>query len=218
MPSKASQTTPTGSSSKPAKKPKVTPKKKPGTILYRLPEDGTRLLALDQSSKLTGWSLLEVHGGMVKLVAYGLLDVSRDENRKELDADQRVPVIIAKVGLLIEKTKPTAIALEEPFIGRNFGSSALLFRCFGAIEAVAVMRNLPFYSVTPQEAKAFVLRNHPGWTKLVELEGISSKVLVKQVLSEQFGVPFSKPGNDKVCDDSDAAAVGLAVLYKKMAS
>jgi hypothetical protein len=53
-----------------------------------------------------------------------------------------------------------------------------------------------------------VLRGIPGWQR-----SENTKVLVKQMLEQQFGIKFTSE-KDSICDDSDAVAVGLSVLYK----
>lgn len=165
-----------------------------------------RVLALDQSSRVTGWALLEVKNKKVFLLAVGIIDIFKDENNKEVSLYDRVAILGHKVQALIDQTKPDVLAMEKPFVGQNRNTAFALFCCFGAVLLCAAQNGLKVYDVTPAEAKSFVLKG-TNW------KGKDSKVMVKKVLSEQFGISFTSP-KDTICDDSDAAAVGLTVISK----
>lgn len=221
MPPRKSKTSPGASSPAPRitiKKTRAKKDKKPvkAPVIYRAPSAPFRLLTFDQSTKVTGWAVIDVVPGGVLLAEYGILDVYRDENKKALEMDERVPFFTRKISALIEHFKPDAVSCEMPFIARNIGTGVKLFRCFGAVEAIAALKGVPFYYCSPDEAKEFVCRSIPNWRALPG----ESKVIVKTVLSNQFKVPFCYPldgpkGHD-VCDDSDAVAVGLQVLYTQI--
>jgi Holliday junction resolvasome RuvABC endonuclease subunit len=193
---------------------KAAPKKKaPSKKLTRKPiivPANFRMLAFDQSSKATGWSIIDYIDGQVFLRQFGIINIVKDENKKELEFLDRVPLICEKVQILIDASKPHVIALEEPFVGRNMKTADRLFKSFGAIVAIAAINQIALVSCTPMEAKEYVLRGLK-WARAAE----DSKVLVKRVLQEQFGVTFTSQ-SAAVCDDSDSVAVGLTCIFKKV--
>lgn len=165
------------------------------------------VLALDQSTKVTGWALLEfTKSGLIKLLHFGILNIHKGEDGTEFNRNERIAVLAGKVNKLILETKPDLIALETPFVGPNRATAMALFSCFGALILIADQNKLPLYDVSPATAKTVILGSK-NW------KGKDSKVRVKNALMKRFGVTFTS-SSDKVCDDSDAVAVGVAVIEK----
>jgi Holliday junction resolvasome RuvABC endonuclease subunit len=170
-------------------------------------QSSVRILALDQSTKVTGWALLEFKkDGSINLLHYGILNIHKSEDGIDFTRNQRISVLSDKVTTLVKQTKPDIIALETPFVGQNRATAMALFSCFGALILIAHQLGLPLYDVSPATAKTVVLGSN-NW------KGKDSKVKVKKALMLRFGVTFTST-SDKVCDDSDAVAVGVAVIEK----
>lgn len=106
-----------------------------------------RILALDQSTKCTGWSVVREDGTI--------------ENYGKIDADPKANVIdriifmYRKIGELIDIQKPSFVVFEGTQYQNNAGAFGSLSRLQGTIIALAEDRKLGFFIIEPTAWKAF---------------------------------------------------------------
>ena len=104
------------------------------------------VLGIDPGIANTGWSIVE--GG----TNYSLLETGLIKTKPSMETADRVTTIMT--GLIEKLESIDLIAAELVFFGKNITSAMLTANVIGAIMFEARRREIPFYEVTPQEAKA----------------------------------------------------------------
>lgn len=90
----------------------------------------TKLLALDQSSRITGWAVF-ADGG---LEAYGKFDAEAVGT----DIGKRLKYIKTKVLVLIEKYQPTKVLIEDIQMQSTVGNNVVTFKTLAYVQAVLI--------------------------------------------------------------------------------
>ena len=97
-----------------------------------------KVLALDQSTKLTGWCLTENK----KYKSSGVLAV------KDLpDTLERMKLMYDEIKQLIKRVKPDCVLIEDTQFQRNYSSFRTLSQLQGIIFAYLFDLDLPFYII-----------------------------------------------------------------------
>ena len=146
-----------------------------------------KILALDQSTKITGWSLWEG----TKLLKYGVLSSDVHED----NPIERMNKMYALVDGLVADIKPRFIVIEQVQFQNNYRVYSQLSQLQGVLFAVTFRRNLPFTLIEPTAWKAFF-----G----VELRGKKrpeQKADTIRLVRERYGVEVSE-------DEADAIGIG----------
>ena len=151
-------------------------------------------LGIDPGSWRTGWGLVRQEGSRVLLVAAGTVAARRGE-----PIEQRLAVLHAEVGALLERWRPERVGVESVFHGRNTRSLVVLGQARGALIAAIGGRGLAFSELAPAEVK-----------KAVTGRGGASKEQVAHMVGALLGPRVSEVGPDA----SDALAVAIALLHR----
>ena len=109
------------------------------------------VLGIDPGTANTGYGVVARDGG--RLVA---LDGGTIETRARLDEGERLAIIHARVGWLLDEYEPDALAVEELYFGANAHSAFAVGQARGVVILAAGQRGLPCASYTPQQVKAAV--------------------------------------------------------------
>ena len=112
------------------------------------------VLGLDPGLANTGYGVVASRRG--RLVA---LDGGVIQTRARAPAETRLAQIHQGVAALIDEHRPTAMALEELYFGRNVRSAFAVGQARGAAMLAAGERGLPCFSYTPQRVKSAVCGN-----------------------------------------------------------
>ena len=83
----------------------------------RLRADACRILGLDPGSRRTGFGVIAVEGPDSRCLAHGHIEV------EALPLAERLARIHAGVSALIAQWRPTEVAIERVFLGRNVDSA-----------------------------------------------------------------------------------------------
>jgi len=113
----------------------------------RNPAAMTRILGIDPGSRLTGYGVIEVQERRTVYIASGCVRIA-DENFPE-----RLRTIFEGIGEVVERYRPTEIAIEKVFVQRNVDSALKLGQARGAAICAVVSRSLPVAEYSPTQIK-----------------------------------------------------------------
>jgi crossover junction endodeoxyribonuclease RuvC len=106
------------------------------------------VLGIDPGTANTGYGVVARHGG--RLVA---LDGGAIETAPTLDPGERLAIIHARVGELLDAYHPDALAVEDLYFGANAHSAFAVGQARGVVILAGGQRGLPCCSYTPQQIK-----------------------------------------------------------------
>jgi len=142
-----------------------------------------------------------------KITACGIIDPSTKDSFWEtkrlsnrLKQDDKIFEIFKFVSTVIDKYKPTEIAIESPFHSVNIKSAMVLSEIKSAAIVAAKLKNLNVYQYSPREVKQSIC----GY-------GAADKNQVKFVIEKTLNISLK----DELLDVSDALAVALTHIYTK---
>lgn len=106
------------------------------------------ILGIDPGTLVMGYGLILILENKVSLIEMGVLQLSKYKNHPE-----RLQLIFQKMESLIRTHKPTAVAIEAPFFGKNVQSMLKLGRAQGVAIAAAMMHQLEAIEYAPRKVK-----------------------------------------------------------------
>jgi crossover junction endodeoxyribonuclease RuvC len=109
------------------------------------------VLGIDPGTANTGYGVVARQGA--RLVA---LDGGVIETAAGLDPGERLAMIHARVGALLDEYRPDALAVEDLYFGTNARSAFAVGQARGVVVLAAGQRGLPCRSYTPQQVKGAV--------------------------------------------------------------
>lgn len=153
----------------------------------------SNLLALDQSSRITGYAIFEDS----KLVKYGKFEVS------DTNIDQRLVKIKTKVEELIRQYNINQVVFEDIQLQNNVANNIQTFKAlaevYGVIAEMLEEAKLPHCAILAS-----------SWKSTLGIKGKTrpeQKKNAQQYIQQQYGI---KPAQDTV----DAICIGLHYLYQ----
>lgn len=152
------------------------------------------ILGIDPGTLVMGYGLIVVDKGSTSLLEMGVLQLSKYKNHPE-----RLSLIYKKMDMLLSTHKPTAVAIEAPFFGKNVQSMLKLGRAQGVAIAAAMMHNLEAIEYSPRKIKQSITG-----------KGSASKEQVWGMLQRILNFE-EKP---EFMDATDAVAVALCHHYQ----
>jgi crossover junction endodeoxyribonuclease RuvC len=123
----------------------VTGAASPPAAPLRLRADACRILGLDPGSRRTGFGVIAVDGLDSRCLAQGHIEV------EALPLAERLSRIHAGVTALIAQWRPTEVAIERVFLGRNVDSALKLGQARGA--ALAAIGGIELAEYAPRAVK-----------------------------------------------------------------
>ncbi|MDI9320177.1 MAG: crossover junction endodeoxyribonuclease RuvC [Phycisphaerales bacterium] len=106
------------------------------------------ILGIDPGTLVMGYGLILIQANKINLIEMGVLKLSKYKNHPE-----RLQLIFQKMESLIRTHKPTAVAIEAPFFGKNVQSMLKLGRAQGVAIAAAMMHQLEAIEYAPRKVK-----------------------------------------------------------------
>ena len=158
-------------------------------------ENGRIILGIDPGTQLLGFGIIRVEGRKPSYVDMGVLDL-----RKEADAYAKLQAIYECIREVCKSYRPTELAVESPFYGKNAQVVLKLGRAQGA--AILAAREYGVESITeyaPRKAKEAIVGN-----------GAASKEQVQLMLEKTLGVRLES----RHLDATDALAIALCHHYE----
>lgn len=131
-----------------------------------------KILSLDQSTRITGWSLFEDS----KYVKSGVIDL-----HKIKDTDERSKQMAVEICKLIENTKPDCTIIEEVQQQSNVSTVIKLARIQGVAIGFCAAHNIDLHILTPSRWRSVLQYKQGPKIKREELKQ-QSRDFVKNVL------------------------------------
>jgi crossover junction endodeoxyribonuclease RuvC len=154
-------------------------------------DQGAVVLGIDPGTASTGFGLVERRGGTLLSHGGGVISTSADE-----PLERRLAAISARLQELIATHRPTALAVEDIFFGRNVRTAFAVGQARGAVLATAGADGIPCFAYTPQAVKLAVCGS-----------GRAAKDQVQRMVAALLGLP------DPPASDHAADALALAICH-----
>ena len=136
-----------------------------------------RVLGLDPGSRRTGYGLVARAGNQYRCLEQGAVAPA-----PRLDLPHRLHDIAARVGEVIERTRPDTVVVEKAFYHESVQSTLVLGHVRGALLVAALSRGVEVAEYTPREIKMSVV-GRGGATKEQVMFMIRRLLGVKGALS-----------------------------------
>ena len=145
-----------------------------------------KILCLDQSTKITGYSIFQDK----KLISYGIL--MSDVNEK--NPIERMKQMYDKVVNLIDEINPDFVVFEDVQFQNNYATFSQLSQLQGVIMSILFERNIGFKIIQPT-----------AWKSFVGVKGrkrIEQKASAIQIVKNKYKINVSE-------DEADAIGIGV---------
>lgn len=153
-----------------------------------------RILGIDPGTVALGFAVVEIKARYQRIVEIGTLRLA-----KFPDHAKRLEVIHRRVSQVIETHRPTVMAIEAPFFGKNPQSMLKLGRAQGVCMAAAIGLGLEVTEYAPRRIKQSIAGN-----------GNASKEQVAAMLAQEFKLPAI---TKDILDATDALGVAMCHYY-----
>jgi crossover junction endodeoxyribonuclease RuvC len=158
-------------------------------------ENNSVILGIDPGTTIMGYGVIRIDNNIPSLLVFGLLD-----QRKTRDHYLKISKIFDRTIQLIDEYKPSALAIESPFYGKNIQSMLVLGRAQGAAISAALFKSVPVFEYAPRKIKQSIT----GY-------GNASKEQLVSFLKSIFKIEL-KPAT---LDATDGLAVALCHFYQQ---
>jgi len=152
------------------------------------------ILGIDPGTLVMGYGLISIHKNSISIVEMGVLQLAKKQDHAE-----RLEMIYRKMHALIQTHRPSAVAIEAPFFGKNVQSMLKLGRAQGVAIAAAMTAGLNAVEYAPRKVK-----------QAITGKGNATKEQVWQML--QHTLHFEE--DPRFMDATDALAVALCHHYQ----
>ncbi len=109
------------------------------------------VLGIDPGTASTGYGVVQSLGSRLVALEEGVI-----ETRPGVPVERRLADIHARVGELLDRHSPEAIAIEELYFGANVRTAFAVGQARGVVLLAAGQRGVPSRSYTPQQVKSAV--------------------------------------------------------------
>ncbi len=151
-----------------------------------------RVIGVDPGIVVTGFGIIDKKDKNIVAHSYGTV-----KPPKSMSLSDRLGYIYDEISLLLDKYKPSMLAVEDTFYSKNFKSAMLLGQARGAIILAGYCASISCIEYSPKKIKKSVVGNGNASKEQVQY-------MVKNILNlDQLPTPL---------DSSDALAIGLCYL------
>lgn len=112
------------------------------------------ILGIDPGTQIAGYGVIQVTGGQLKLLQYGVAHLSKYSTH-ELKLKKLYDTVLR----VIDDYMPDEMAIEDPFFGKNVQAMLKLGRAQGVSMAAALSRGIPIVEYAPRSVKQSVTGN-----------------------------------------------------------
>lgn len=153
--------------------------------------DAYSILGVDPGTNILGYAILLVDGKRLKVITFGVIHLEKYEDHQD-----KLKEIFLQLQEIIETYKPSQMAIEAPFYGKNVQSMLKLGRAQGVSMAAAITMGLVIEEYAPKKVKQSITGN-----------GNASKEQVAAMLENILKIKI----DSKYLDATDA--LGVAVCH-----
>jgi crossover junction endodeoxyribonuclease RuvC len=154
-------------------------------------DDGAVVLGIDPGTASTGFGIVAQRHGALASRGGGVISTRADE-----PLERRLAAISSCILDLIVEHRPTALAIEDIFFGRNVRTAFAVGQARGAVLAAAGAGGIPCFAYTPQAVKLAVCGS-----------GRAGKEQVQRMVAALLGLD-EPPASDHAAD-----ALALAICH-----
>ena len=151
--------------------------------------DSRTVLGVDPGLRVTGWGIVSAAGDEMRALDSGVISVPGEH-----PVEQRLHHIFRELCGVIERWRPTEVAIEAPFVGKNARSAFAIGEARAVALLAAAQAGLLVRTYAPAEVKLSVT----GY-------GRSDKTQVQELVRVQLGLETPP----EPVDASDALAVAI---------
>ena len=151
-----------------------------------------KVLGIDPGTRIMGYGVIEGKDNEIALVDYGAL-VSPERS----PIGERLSYLYNELLEIIQRYRPDAVAVEQPFFAKNARSALAIGRAQAVALLAAANRGIPTHEYTPTQIKQSVANY-----------GASSKEQIQEMVRLQLGLAEVPQPNDA----ADALAVAICHL------
>lgn len=155
-----------------------------------------RILGVDPGTNIMGYAVIEVQFKPTKL---RIIDIDVLHMKSETEAYLKLKYIFEHIRKVIIEHKPTVMAIEAPFYGKNVQSMLKLGRAQGVAIAAAMVQGIEVIEYSPKKIKQSVTGR-----------GNASKEQVAAMLSNIMQEPLT----EQYADATDALATAVCHHYQ----
>jgi crossover junction endodeoxyribonuclease RuvC len=152
------------------------------------------IIGIDPGTVITGYGIIAVDRSGSRLLDFGSI-----KPPKTAPISERYVCLFEGVRSLVESFKPTALAIETQFVGKNSASAIKLGMARGAAVIAAGLSKIPVFEYAPKEAKKAVV----GF-------GGASKFQVQSMIQQILGLSALPEPEDA----ADALAIALCHIHR----
>jgi len=152
------------------------------------------VLGIDPGLLQTGYGLIKVGPNKNQVIDYGTIS----PNSKDKLA-LRLFAIFNDLISIIDQYKPSIMAIEEVFYGKNVKSALLLGHARGVSMICAAKYNIPVFEYSARKVKQSITGNGNAHKSQIKF------MIMKELNLKQFNAPI---------DASDALAIALCHIYQ----
>ena len=147
------------------------------------------LLGIDPGLVQTGYGLIKIQNNTKNILDYGTISPKKSDSLA-----QRLNTIHEDISYIIKKHKPSIMAIEEVFYGKNVKSALLLGHARGVLMVNASKKSIPVFEYSARKIKQSITGN-----------GTAHKSQVQFMIMKEFNINNSNFSYDA----SDALAIAL---------
>jgi crossover junction endodeoxyribonuclease RuvC len=148
-----------------------------------------KILGIDPGTVVMGYGVIESDGDALTLVDFGVINVP-----ERAEIGERLNHLFNDLIKIINRYRPDAVAVEQPFISKNVKSAMAIGRAQAVALLAAANSHVPAYEYTPARVKQMVT----GY-------GAGGKEQVQEMVRLQLGLAVAPHPTDA----SDALAVAI---------
>ena len=147
------------------------------------------VLGIDPGTAILGYGVVAVDGERMRAVEFGAITTPASD-----PLSRRLVLLFDGIDRLIDRARPTEVAVEQLFFSKNVQSAFAVGQARGVALLCAARRGLPISEYTPQQVKQSVA----GYGKATKLQ-------VQSMVRVMLGLP-ELPRPD---DAADALAIAI---------
>ena len=151
------------------------------------------ILGIDPGTRVVGWGVIELSARGPRLVAAGVI------RAKARELPERLGLIRAELDQLIDRYRPSAMAVEEAFAHKNIQSALRIGEARGVVLSCASTHRVSVHQYPPASAKKALVGN-----------GMAHKSQVAAMVARQLELTEAP----KPWDASDALALALTHMLR----
>ena len=148
-----------------------------------------KILGIDPGTVVMGYGVIESEDDELALVDFGAITVPEHSQIGE-----RLSRLYNELLKVIQRHKPDAVAVEQPFVAKNVRTALAIGRAQAIAILAAAVKGIPTFEYTPAQVKQRVANY-----------GASSKEQIQEMVRLQLGMAEVPQPNDA----ADALAVAI---------